>query len=244
MKALAFFILVAIVSLLGCSNTIVHLHANDLPKADQENIRTGLEEKGFSVLRRENGFPSEGNTILYSPHKGIEKDLRAIEEVLGNNGLKAERSYAIHTNKIGTHEYTAGNIGLYIVPAVRQEHAEATTRVRSVFPITMTDAEFVSTDCPTEYGYQFENDTVTVDDFSLAMDKTGIATLDWHHASDDIIVISNDGEQFKYKKTESHREYSNQYSHHIVTYHIWLRPLDYYRVPFGCTYKSTYTEAF
>ena len=133
MKALAFFILVTLASLLGCSNTIVHLHANDLPKADQENIQAGLEEKGFSVLMRENEFPFEGNIILYSLHNGIEKDLRAIEDVLGYNGLKAERSYAIHTNKIGTHEYTAGNIGLYIVPAVRQEHAEVVTRVRSVF---------------------------------------------------------------------------------------------------------------
>lgn len=262
MKALAVFILVTVVSLSGCSNTsvysecshttvhsecsktTVHLHANDLAKADQENIRTGLKKRGFTVLMRENEFPSEGNLILYSSHSGIEEDLRAIEDVLRNHGLKAERSYAIRTNKIGVHEYTAGNIGLYIVPGAGQENTQTASRVRSVFPLAITDAELVSTDCPTKYVYQFESDKVTVVDLNLPIDNSDIAHIDWRDAADNMIIIADGSEQFTYRKVESHREYATQHNPHVVTYYLRLEPLDYYRLPFGCTYMSTYSETF
>lgn len=230
--------------LAGCSTTIVHLHANGVPDADKESIRSGLEAKGFSVMERENEAPLKDNAIFYSPYKGLEKDLHAIENVLANNGLTAGRSFAIQTDHVGQHEYTARNIGLYIVPSVQAAPAETTSRVRAVFPITITGAEFASTDCSTKYGYQFhDNNTLSVDDFSQALHETEIATPNWEFAVDDIVVITHDNEQFKYRKTEVHREHSNEQSRHVITYNIWLQPIEYYREPFGCTYKSTYREA-
>jgi hypothetical protein len=234
--------LVALLS--GCSTTTVHLHANGVPEADKENIRAGLEAKGFAVLERDNEAPSKDNAILYAPYKGLEKDLHAIENVLANNGVTAGRSFAIQTDQLGKHEYTAGNIGLYIVPSVSQLPAERKSKVRAEFPITITDAEFVSTNCETEYGFQFsENGTLAVDDFTREIDATEIAKPDWSGKPDNIVFISNGNEQFEYKKSESHFEHVNEYNIHLVTYNIWLEPVEYYRVPFGCTYRSTYTEA-
>src|SRR5690606_34008695 len=121
LSVISIIILATFVSLVGCaSNTTVHLHANGLSEADRKNIRAGLEEKGFRVVERNNEAPSEDNAILYAPYSGLEKDLYAIENVLANHGLTAGRGFAIQTNQLGMHEYTAGNIGLYIVPAVRQ----------------------------------------------------------------------------------------------------------------------------
>lgn len=242
--AISLFTLFMVVLLSGCSTTTVHLHANGVPEADKQKIRAGLEAKGFAVVERDNESPSKNNAILYSPYKGLEKDLHAIENVLAHNGVTAGRGFAIQTDQIGKHEYTAGNIGLYIMPSVLQLPAERKSKVRAEFPITITEAEFVSTDCETEYGFQFsENGTLIVDDFTREIDATEIAKPDWSKKPDEIISISNGNEQFEYKKSESHREHVNEYNIHLVIYNIWLEPIEYYRVPFGCTYKSTYIEA-
>lgn len=243
-RALIFSVPVIFVSLFGCSTTTVHLHANDLPQTVQKNLRVGLEKEGFSVVIRDNASPSEGNAVLYYPHAGIKKDLNAIDNVLKANGLMAEPSIAVQTNNLGTHEYSAGNIGLYFAPAAHQKPQQATSRVRSVFPITVTDAEFVSTDCPTEYGFQFyEDGTLVLNDFSLAIDETEIAAPNWS-TTGDTILVSNGQERFEYRKIESHSEGFNEYNVYVVTYNIWLQPTDYYRVPFGCSYRSIYAEGF
>lgn len=245
MKTPACLALILVAFLLGCSSTTtVHLHAVELPETDQEKIRTELENKGFSVITRKNELPLQSNAIFYSSHKGIEKDLKAIEDVLEKQGLKAVRSYAVQTNNVGRHEYTAKNIGVYLAAEVRREKSEVASRVRSVFPLAMTDAEFVSTDCPTEYVYQFDNKKVTVVDLSLPIDESDIATAEWQQTEDNAIVIFHGHEEFKYKKIKFHREHSTQYHRNVVTYTLLLEPLDYYRAPFGCTYKATYFEVF
>jgi hypothetical protein len=244
-KTLASFISFVLVSLFGCSNTTIHLHANNMPEAEKENIRLSLEKQGFSVRMRDNESPSSGNIILYYPHEGIEEDLHAIDKVLEAKGLKAERGYAIHTEKLGKHEYTAGNIGLYIAPTGPQEQRPVKSRVRSIFPMTMTGYEFVSMDCEQEYLYEFfEEGKLAASDPAVPADEVEMLAFDWQSLPNDIIMISNGREQFKYKKIESHIEHSSEHSHYVVTYNIRLQPLDYYRVPFGCMYKSTYFESF
>ncbi|BFM20735.1 hypothetical protein [Gilvimarinus japonicus] len=236
--------LIALSVLVGCSSTTVHLHAKNLPDVEQEAIRAGLEARGFSVKMRDNEPPSNNNAILYYPHDGIDADLQAIDAVLDANGLWAEHNYSVYTDKLGKHEYTAGNIGLYLVPEGVTTNASTSNRVRAVFPITVTDFEFVSTDCDTEYVYElFEDGSLVASDFSLPIGKAKLAALEWRETSDEI-TLSNSGEQFKYSKTESYKEYANLDSDHVITYNITLQPLGYYRVPYGCTFKSTFSEAY
>lgn len=243
MKISVFWILTTLGVLFGCSSTTIHLHADLLPEAEQEEIRRALEEQGFSVQSRDNEAPFERNIILYYPHNGIERDLRVIDDILESHGLNAEHSPAIHTNKIGTHEYTARNIGLYIAPHGLKKDPEVKSMVRSIFPMTMTDYEFISSGCEKEYVYQFFDDgTLEINDFSLAIDDEVIATMRWQDV-DNVITIYNDSEQFTYKKTESHREHSSEHSRYVVTYNIMLQPIGYLRLPFGCTYKSTFFES-
>ena len=244
MKPLNICLLIALMLFLGCSNTTVHLHVKNLPDAEQESIRADLEKRGFLVKMRDNEPPSNNNLILYYPHRGIEDDLRAINDVLDVAGFTAESSYLVHTDKLGKHEYSAGNIGLYLVPKGYQRNPGVASRVRSVFPMTIVDYEFVSTDCDKDYVYEFFGDgTLELSDFSLPVGAAKLATLSWQVVGDNM-VLTGDGETFTYKKSESHREHTSQYSEYVVTYNITLQPEGYYRVPFGCQYKSTFYESF
>src|SRR5690606_19365991 len=156
-KALFLVSTMALDILSGCSSTTVHLHAGALSDAERNKIRTDLEEQGCSVKIRENEAPASSSVVLYYPHEGIEEDLRVIDDVLEANGLIAEHQYLTHTEKLGVHEYTAGNIGVYIVPE-GQKREPASVRIRSVFPITVVGFEFGSTDCDKEYLYEFSYD--------------------------------------------------------------------------------------
>lgn len=243
-KVLLLVFTMALGILSGCSSTTVHLHADALSEVEQNNIRTGLEEQGFSVKMRENEAPASSSVVLYYPHKGIEEDLRAIDNVLDANGLIAEHRYLTHTEKLGVHEYTAGNIGVYIVPA-GQKSEPTSVRIRSVFPITMVGFEFVSTDCDKEHLYEFSDDgTMVVSDLSLPLGEMDVATLSWQSPTDDTVIISSGDEDFEYKKSQSHREHFNDNNNHVVTYSLTLKPTGYYRVPFGCSYKSDFLEGF
>ena len=242
LKAIKIITPVMLAVLAGCSSTKIHLHANNLPKAERESIRHDLEVEGFSVLLQDNEPPSDHSVILFYPHEGIDRDLDAIDNVLDRYGLQAEHSFVIHETKLGVHEYTAGNIGVYLVPVGLQTND--TDRVRSVFPIAVTDAEFVSVDCGKVYVYEFYDDgQVTLNDFSLPMGEAALASGNWLSDSG-VVTIVNHGEVFEYTKSQSHREYINSFGEHVVSYNITLRPNGYYRVPFGCTFKSTFAEAF
>lgn len=238
-KALLLVFTMALGALSGCSSTTVHLHADALSEVERNKIRTGLEGEGFSVKMRENEAPASSNVVLFYPHNGIEEDLRAIDNVLDANGLIAEHRYLTLTEKIGAHKYTAGNIGVYIVPE-GQNSGPDSVRVRSVFPITMVGVEFSSTDCDKEYLYEFFDDgTMMIDDLSLTLEERELTRLNWQSVSGGMIIISDGDEEFEYKKTESHKDNKTE-----VFYHLTLQPTGYFRVPFGCTYKSSFWEGF
>ena len=193
---------------------------------------------------RDNESPSSGNIILYYPHKGIGEDLQAIDAVLAAHGLTAEHSYTIHKDKLGVHEYTAGNIGVYLVAADHSPAADFSL-VRSVFPITMTEGEFISTDCDTEYLYEFSDDgRMVIADLSLSSGDMNIATLTWEASGDDRVLITSNGEVFEYQKSKFHKEGLRDGYKKMVEYFITLKPVDYYRLPFGCTYRNVFWEGF
>jgi len=246
MKVLLVVVLAGLGLLSGCtSTTVVHVHAADFSAADQAGIRADLEAEGFSVALRENESPVAGNAILYAFYPGVEKDLQTVENVLAEKGLFAERMYILPTDKkIGTHEYTAGNIGLYLVSGLSKRVQDLPSRVRSEFPLTLTDAEFTTTDCSTKYVYQFDLDRVTVVDLNLPLETSNIATASWHLADDDAVIVTYEQEVFRYRKMQTHQEYLTEHHSYAVRYYLWLEPLEFYRMPFGCTYRSSFWEVF
>ena len=243
-KVLLLIFAMALGVLSGCASTTVHLHAESLSSNERDNLRAGLEAQGFQVKMRDNESPSSENIILYYPHKGIEEDLRAIDKVLGAGGLTAEHRYSIHTDKLGAHEYTAGNIGVYIVPEGSAVSA-GSSLVRPVFPITITEGEFVSIDCESEYLYEFsESGTVKVADLSLPLSEMDVVKLEWKSLSEEKVIIMGDAEVFEYQKSKSHRKGFNDHHKQVVDYHITLKPVGYYRLPYACTYRNTFREGF
>lgn len=242
---LIFLFLFVFMGACGCSNTRIHLHAEGLSDNELAIIRIGLEKRGFVVEHRENEFPSSDSVILYAAYRGVEKELSAIEEVLAHAGVRAERRYAARTNALGMHEYSPRNIGVYIASASRQNIESSKSRIRDVFPLSMTNAEFVSMDCEQEYLYEFYDDGVLViSQLAIPVEEVETITLRWRAPSADSITLSDGVEQFDYQKTESSKEHPGRHSLHVVTYNILLRPLDHYRIPYGCGYTSTFSEYF
>lgn len=107
-------ILTALAGLFGCSTTTIQLFATSPPDEAQKVLRQGLKDQGFRVMSNTNEPPFSESIILYPPQNDIEIERALNDQVLEKNGLHAEHSYAIPSNHIGTHEYTIGNIGLYI----------------------------------------------------------------------------------------------------------------------------------
>lgn len=244
MKALKIGILAAIAGLFGCSTTTVHLFATSLPGEVRKALRQGLEDQGFKVMSNDNEPPFSENIILYPPQKDIENELALIDQVLEKNGLRAKHSYAILSNDIGAHEYTAGNIGLYIFADELQKTPKSISYVNPIFPMTMVDYEFHSADCEKKYMIQFStNETLTVNDFSLPIGQEVIAEARWKNDGNKITIFIGT-ESYQFAKSEAHREHASRYSQHVVTYSITLRPIGYFSHPLVCTYKSTYVEVF
>ena len=238
---LCFFLL--FFGLSGCSRTIVHLHADKLTTAEQEAIRAELQAQGFIVERQHNEPPAYRNLILYTPHDGIDNDLSTIDTILAAHGFSADHRYTPPSKQLGKHEYTAGNIGVYLIPAGFQPYTTPALQVRNTFPITETDADFISTDCDKEYVYElFDDGRAIANDFSFPVGEAALATGRWQ-SNEESVTLNIEGKQFQYKKTRFHREYANEYSDHVISYYILLEPVGYYELPFGCTFKSTFSEA-
>lgn len=248
----------AFMGLCGCSNTAshlhpqeasdntrIHLHAQGVPDRKLRPIRKALEARGFVVRLRENELPSSNNLILYAAYDGVEEELSAIEKVLAQNGVRAGRRLAGRTNALGTHEYNPRNIGVYITSVSKQKNKVNKSRIREVFPLSMTNAEFVSMDCEQEYLYDFYADgRLEISQLAIPVEEVETLTLRWYSSSTDTITLSDGIEEFEYRKTESSREHPGRHSLHVVTYNIFLQPLGHYRIPYGCGYKSTFAESF
>lgn len=226
---------------LGCSSTTVHLHANHMSESKQKELSQSLKRQGFSVRMRENEAPVSGNIIIYYPQHGIEEDLHKIQLALAANGLTAEQSYMA---KVGKHEYTKENIGLYIANAGNS--SVIPLKVRAEFPVTLTDVEFISVGCGQGYLYEFfENKKLSLTDMGAyqAEEESATQSYNWTYAGNDVVVISSDKGQFSYTIAESHAE-GTRYGNPAVTYTIELEPMGYYPMPFGCNYLSDFFETF
>lgn len=237
-------IIIFIWAIPSCSSTHIHLHANKLPHAQQITIREGLEEKGFKVHIRNNAPPSRDNVLLYYPHKGIQEELWMIDDVLAASGISAEHRYTIHKDKVGKHEYTAGNIGLYLLPSNNIKNNSNEPPIRKQFPISESDAEFISSDCGARYTLELlEDGNALINNFNLPADESTLGKGTWQSNSDQIL-LQIQGETFKYDKSQHHRKAVNYANERVIKYHITLEANDYYRIPFSCTFQSTFTEAY
>ncbi len=242
-KTIKLSVFLLLFGLSGCSRTIVHLHADKLTAAEQEAIRAELQAQGFVVERQHNEPPAYRNLILYTPHDGIDNDLNAIDTILAAHGLSADHRYTPPSKQLGKHEYTAGNIGVYLVPAGFQPYSTHALQVRDTFPITETDADFISTDCDKVYVYElFDDGRAVANDFSLPVGQAALATGHWQ-SDEQSLTMEIKGKKFRYKKTRFHQEYATEHSDHVISYYILLEPDGYYELPFGCTFKSTFSEA-
>lgn len=237
-------IIIFIWAIPSCSSTHIHLHADKLPHDQQITIRERLEEKGFKVHIRNNAPPSRDNVLLYYPHKGIQEELWMIDDVLAASGISAEHRYTIYKDRVGKHEYTAGNIGLYLLPRNSDWSTSNKSPLRKQFPISESDAEFISSDCDARYTLELlEDGNALINNYNLPTDESTLGKGTWQSNSDQILLTFQ-GEAFKYDKSQHHRKAVNYANERVIQYHITLEPSDYYRIPFSCTFQSTFTEAY
>ncbi|MCV6627576.1 MAG: hypothetical protein OIF38_15870 [Cellvibrionaceae bacterium] len=114
MKAL--FALSCALLLSACSQPQIHLHAQHLKPHQRQALMTALEPLQFTVTLRQNPLPAGlyGNTLVYSGSANLEP----LQQLLSKLGYPLESQ--IH-NRVGTHRYTDGNLGLYLMPPAATE---------------------------------------------------------------------------------------------------------------------------
>lgn len=237
------------VSLWGCSNTTtIHLHPQTLTPSHTASLTEELEHKGFAVEIEDNAAPAAGNTIIYSPQKNIEQQLNSITKILQRHNIAVDQIFVKdsgggQSERLGRHTYTAGHIGVYLADNNIGKISRG-AKVRSTFPINMIGYEFVSSDCDTDYMYEFfeSGDLVVTNINSLAED---LGKHTWHQEDDNIIIRSMTGSQYKYTKSKGHSVYqTSDPDLEVVAYTIKLSPAGFYPLPYSCSYTATFKEGF
>jgi hypothetical protein len=238
--------LIIVAWLSGCSNTTIHLHPESLTQERTEEIVRALKREGLAVKIRNNRAPTSGNTLIYSPHEGIDAHLASIRKILSSHDMTLDqaflRQYGGHDgSSAGQHVYTEGNIGLYLASNADSEQSRG-AKVRSVFPISIIGFEFASRDCDALYLYEFfESGDAVVTEISEADKELG--EFSWSQSDAGIVTLSSGDTEYQYRKRETHSIHQ-EFGHNIVTYVTELQPDGFYPMPYGCTYEATYTEAF
>lgn len=160
-KNMASFIV--IFTFVGCSvNPRVHLYFSDETTEQQQQLVSLLKENNFSVKEFHTSVPDLeiGNYIVYYPERNNEKRAESINFVLRSVSLSEAQAVPFRIGSgIGSHEYTKGNIGLYIIkndPASIEKNA--TDNVISSGGVDITEEQFGSKDCNDAFLVEFYDD--------------------------------------------------------------------------------------
>jgi hypothetical protein len=91
----------------------VHLHTYGFKQLSAVKYAEAIRNKGFRVRLRQNGYPGskKENFIIFNLAESHRSDVQSVQEVLLEAGVKVDKIYFAD---YGKHEYTEGNIGVYL----------------------------------------------------------------------------------------------------------------------------------
>lgn len=91
----------------------VHLHTYGFKRLNAVRYAEAIRDGGFRVRLRENAYPGseKENFIIYNLTEAHRSDVQSVQKALFKSGVKINKTYFA---TYGKHEYTEGNIGIYL----------------------------------------------------------------------------------------------------------------------------------
>ncbi|AQT60522.1 hypothetical protein [Cellvibrio sp. PSBB023] len=224
-------------SIASCSvNPRVHLYYSDASTDKKQQLVSFLKEYDFNVTEFYNTAPDleEGNYIVYYPEKNTEKSAEHINlALLRSNLSEAQMEPYRIGNGIGSHEYTKGNIGLYIIKKNSVSNDVIEDKASQSF-VDFTGEQFGSKDCSSAFQIEFYDDGRAIFIYEESSKKHSEAR--WELLGSTLIIKKLFGSSKFQVKT-----YTVSIAENTVTV-TDLLPVNSKKAPFNCTYSTYYKE--
>lgn len=230
-------LVILLLSIASCSvNPRVHLYYSDGSTDKKQQLVSLLKEYDFDVTEFYNIAPDleEGNYIVYYPEKNTEKSAEHINLALLRTDLSEAQMVPFRIgNGIGSHEYTKGNIGLYIIKENSVAHDVIEDKTSQSF-VDFTEEQFGSKDCRNAFQIEFYDDgrAIFIDEESSKKHSEGR----WELLGSTLIIKKLFGSSKFQVKT-----YNVSIAENTVTV-TDLLPVNSKKAPFNCTYSTYYKE--
>lgn len=232
LKVVAYWSLV-FVCLSSCASKTVHIHPGSLSGEQIEQLEAALALKGFKYRIQKNKHPSPelGNILIHHTYRDYNNDVNDILSATDSANLTVNEVIA---NEFYNHEYTKGNSGLYFKDEnLGSYHSNDMVTVE----MKLTDYEFTSMDCQNKPVLEINPDNSVHIGFVQTLEEIS-AGLSWSFSSEekDFITINANGQYFQYQILQFSKANALSTRQTMI-----LRPLENYRLPYGCEYTGTFT---
>jgi hypothetical protein len=228
-----FFILIAS----GCaSSPIVHLYLSPQNPNLSDSLTNALVDNGLQVETPSSDIPSidPGNYIVYYPDTNTDKVIEDLNLIIRQYGLDDAQPIPFGLGGgFGSHEYTRGNIGLYLIKG-EQNKSQPNSKPDAFPNMHFTEQDFGSKNC------------------------SKLFILEFHEESKLYIVEESNQKKFgegKWRVDQSEltiKRLFKSYNYKIVEHTLMINgtklavtdliPVQNYKSPFGCAFSTYYQE--
>lgn len=223
----------------GCtSNPLVHLYVTGESTNQKDALVTLLGESDFKVKEFHASMPEleDGNYIVYYPDRTTDETTEAINRALRQIGLPEGQSIPFRIGYgFGSHEYTKGNVGLYLVKKSSSSNSrKSIDSLPDEEAIEFTEEEFGSKGCNESFILDFYEDgkAYFIHENSLKKYSEGKWRFDGS-----VLTIKK---LFNVSKFEVEKRMISLGGNSIPV--IDLIPMDNKNAPFSCTYSTYFKE--
>lgn len=218
----------------SCVSKTVHIHSGSLSLEQVEQLEAALALKGFKYRIRKNKHPSPelGNTLIHHTHRGYNDDVNDILFIVESENLTIDKIIA---NQFYNHEYTKGNFGLYFKDDSLGVYHSNDVAISAEMKIS--DFEFASADCQNQPVLELNTDSSVRIAFVQTPEEISTG-LSWNFSSEeqDFMAIKTKSQLFQYRILQFSKTDALS-----TRYTMVLKPLESYRLPYGCEYMGIFT---
>lgn len=209
--------------LCACSQTQVHVFTHQLDDEKRDRLVKQLEQARLEVIISDKKPPALnlGNFILYKLGQGAESTLEKLLAIMNESDFPI--SFVGH-NKLGNHEFTDGNIGLYLVP-----FSPAPQNERPLL-LNLSDVTFRAEDCEARIEFPLNQSAVLTGKHITPQEQSAYL---WSMDSDERVSLRQGRRVYQYKFLSY---YARMEDRDIQM--LELVPLGNYPLPFGCHFSS------
>lgn len=232
-------LVILLFTIASCSvNPRIHLYYSDGATDKKQHLVSLLKEYDFNVKEFHNNAPDleEGNYVVYYPEKNTGKSAEYINLALRRAGLSEAQMVPFRIGYgIGSHEYTKGNIGLYVVSEnqISVEHGEIPIQTGQS-DVDFTEEQFGSKDCRDVFLIEFYDDGRAIFIYEESLKKHSEGS--WEVLGSTLIIKK----LFGYSKFQI-KTYTISKVGNTVTV-TDLLPANSKKAPFNCTYSTYFKE--